>query len=94
MQLGTMEVQHFEDGPWERTGYIVTWDRLNGDFLAVHIGQNTEVIDPGPAPKPGPFGSVMPLMVEDRPYQGRMQAGWWFAADLYLDLDPSPDLGF
>ncbi|CAL5870413.1 uncharacterized protein PFLUO_LOCUS4649 [Penicillium psychrofluorescens] len=93
LQLGTLEIQHLENSPWERTGYIVTWDRINGNFLAVNVGQSTGVIDPGPAPKSGPFGSVMPLMFEDRPYKGRLQVGW-FTADLYLDMDPSPDLGF
>ncbi|KGO71069.1 hypothetical protein PITC_080060 [Penicillium italicum] len=98
MQLGYMDMRYGPDKPWQPSGYIVVWDRHYGELLGLHIGQNTGVIDCGPAPSDGPFGALMHLTLSANPNErtfypsGIRTHSRNCCGPYYLDVDPSADL--
>ncbi|CAI7620130.1 unnamed protein product [Penicillium glandicola] len=99
MQLGCMDMRHGPDQPWQPSGYIVVWDRQHGELLGLYVGQNTGVIDCGPAPPDGPLGALMHLTLSANPSERTFYPGThthsrncW--GPYYLDIDPSVDLEY
>ncbi|KAJ5836073.1 hypothetical protein N7447_002099 [Penicillium robsamsonii] len=99
MQLGCMDVRYGPDQPWESSGYIVVWDRHFGQLLGLYVGQNTGVIDCGPAPSDGPLGALMHLTISTNDERTIYPSGirphsrnCW--GPYYLDVDPSADLEY
>lgn len=99
MQVGCMDKRYGPDEPWQPSGYIVVWDRHYGELLGLYVGQNTGVIDSGPAPSDGPFGALMHLTLSANPERTFYPSGTrthsrncW--GPYYLDVDPSADLEY
>ncbi|KAJ5518511.1 hypothetical protein N7453_000933 [Penicillium expansum] len=92
MQLGCMDMRYGPDEPWQPSGYIVVWDRHHGELLGLYVGQNTGIIDCGPAPSDGPLGALMHLTLSANPTSGprTLPRNCW--GPYYLDVDPSADL--
>lgn len=97
MQLGSLDMRHGPNEAWQPSGYIVAWDRQYGEMIALFVGKNYGVINSGPTPPDAPFGAAMhirpsnmanalPLSPNHLPRDS--------VGPYYLDLDPSPDLGF
>ncbi|CAI7612889.1 unnamed protein product [Penicillium crustosum] len=99
MQVGCMDMRYGPDEPWQPSGYIVVWDRHYGELLGLYVGQNTGVIDSGPAPSDGPLGALMHLTLSANPERTFYPSGTrtrfrncW--GPYYLDIDPSADLEY
>ncbi|KAJ5164629.1 uncharacterized protein N7500_006459 [Penicillium coprophilum] len=99
MQLGCMDMRYGPDQPWQPSGYIVVWDRHFGQLLGLYVGQNTGVIDCGPAPSDGPLGALMHLTIPANDERTIYPSGirphsrnCW--GPYYLDVDPSADLEY
>ncbi|KAK4870329.1 hypothetical protein LT330_005383 [Penicillium expansum] len=94
MQLGCMDMRYGPDEPWQPSGYIVVWDRHHGELLGLYVGQNTGIIDCGPAPSDGPLGALMHLTLSASPTSGprTLPRNCW--GPYYLDVDPSADLEY
>jgi hypothetical protein len=97
IQLGTLDMRFGAEDEWLRSGYIVAWDRQVGEMIALYVGAGSGIIDRGPTPPDAPFGAI----VHVRPAQVSSNEHWPSnrhsripARSYYLDLDPSPDLGF
>jgi hypothetical protein len=99
MQLGCMDMRYSPEEPWQSSGYIVVWDRHFGELLGLYVGQNTGVINSGPAPV-GPLGALMHLRLSSNPEEQALSPSGtpthprncW--GPYHLDLDPSLDLDF
>lgn len=97
LQLGSMEMRSSPDDPWQPSGYIVTWDRQHGELIAVWVGKNWGVVDPGPTPPDAPFGTIMHIRTELGPDDLPVFANSVPRDGMgtyYLDVDPGVDLGF
>ena len=99
MQVGCMDMRYGPDEPWQSSGYIVVWDRHYGELLGLYVGQNTGIIDSGPAPSDGPLGALMHLTLSANPERTFYPSGTrthsrncW--GPYYLDVDPSADLEY
>lgn len=97
MQLGSLDMRFGAGESWLASGYIVAWDRQHGEIIALYVGEDYGVIERGSTPPDAPFGSV----VQIRPSHVARNERWPSdrhsripARSYYLDLDPSPDLGF
>lgn len=97
IQLGSLDMRFGAEDSWLRSGYIVAWDRQHGEMIALYVGEDYGVIDRGSTPPDAPFGSIVHI----RPGQVPSDKRWHSdrhsripARSYYLDLDPSPDLGF
>lgn len=97
IQLGTLDIRFGAEDSWLRSGYIVAWDRQYGEMIALYVGAGYGVIDRGSTPTDAPFGAIVhihPANVpgdERSPFDRHPRIP---ARSYYLDLDPSPDLGF
>lgn len=97
LQLGSMDMRLSPSEPWRPSGYIVAWDRQHGEMIALFVGKNYGLVDPGPTPTGSPFGTVMRIRPSTVPntlpsVPSHLQRD--SADPYYLDLDPSADLGF
>lgn len=97
IQLGTLDMRFGAEDEWLRSGYIVAWDRQFGEMIALYVGAGSGIIDRGPTSPDAPFGAIVHI----RPAQVSSDEDWPSdrhsripARSYYLDLDPSPDLGF
>lgn len=97
IQLGTLDLRFGAEDSWLQSGYIVAWDRQYGEMIALYVGAGYGVIDRGSTLTDAPFGAIMHI----RPAQVPSEEHWPTdrhsripARSYYLDLDPSPDLGF
>lgn len=96
MQLGSLDMRHGPDEKWQPSGYIVTWDRQYGEMVALFVGKDRGVVDPGAAPSDAPFGALMHIRPSDMPNASPLSPNrvpWDPAAPYCLDVDPSVDLG-
>ncbi|KAJ5405624.1 hypothetical protein N7465_006908 [Penicillium sp. CMV-2018d] len=99
MQVGCMDMRYGPDEPWQPSGYIVVWDRHYGELLGLYVGQNTGVIDSGPAPSDGPLGALIHLTLSanlERTFypSGTRAHSRNCRGPYYLDVDPSGDLEY
>ncbi|KAJ5169002.1 uncharacterized protein N7482_004596 [Penicillium canariense] len=97
IQLGTLDQRFGEGDSWLPSAYIVAWDRQFGEMIALYVGKGDGIRDRGPTPPDAPFGAGMLI----RPTHMPGQEPWPCdrprripARSYYLDIDPSPDLGF
>lgn len=97
LQLGRMDVRRSPTEPWQPSGYIVAWDRHRGETIALSVGKNYGVVDPGPTPPGAPFGALMlvrPSTAPNAPPLSPNRRPRDLVGPYYLDLDPATDLGF
>ncbi|KAJ5216344.1 uncharacterized protein N7498_002751 [Penicillium cinerascens] len=97
MQLGSLDLRHGPDETWQPSGYIVTWDRQYGGMVALFVGKNHGVVDPGAAPSNAPFGTLMHIKPSDMPNTLPLPTSRVLRDPMgpyYVDVDPSVDLGF
>ncbi|GLI72381.1 hypothetical protein PoHVEF18_000553 [Penicillium ochrochloron] len=97
IQLGTLDMRFGAEDEWLRSGYIVAWDRQVGEMIALYVGAGSGIIDRGPTPPDAPFGAIVhvrPAQVSSNEHWPSNRHSRLPARSYYLDLDPSPDLGF
>lgn len=97
LQLGSMDMRHSPNEPWQPSGYIVAWDRQHGGMIALFVGKNYGLVDRGPTPPGSPFGAVIHLRPSTMPNSSPLNPDRFLRDSVgpyYLDLDPSADLDF